>query len=429
MNEGISIGMRKVLRLLRVDPSRWRDKRLLAPLQSSSFTFEDNKLLSLGDAQIAERLSSHLFDYCMRRELVVTAAGMREVLGCLHNHYALRALSERLCLSRVRWGAPEPVEALQPATVLAELEPPPPVLSRWDLQGTSFDFMPHAFAQSREPSMLSNLIGAICVDQGVEAARSAIDALYGENCCPESIPKAAAELLQAQLRAFSPLPVALSILASQGVSVTFKAKAVMIPPSSSSAEPTGAQPNPKPAEQLQETSIAPTTNATPASLKDQLEMAKSWQEKTGSSIVEGGWLPPKEAQPRAFAATLNMGICPLHADRFGVPQPKQGKYVARAKLPKGDLRDPVATSEILKDKDGIDVDTQGMTLPQYLKALSMPHRRCCEVVMVSKPYGAVVGTGVAGFYVVARVKAAESYLQCVMEDVAKFPTLVEPRDK
>jgi hypothetical protein len=205
----------------------------LAPLFAHGFVFEEHQYASLGDAVVAAEIAEAVFAFCTHRRLAVTPNVTRQLAACLQNHYAMRFHAEALGLPDLAASAAAAVDARDPAAVLAALTVPAVGPRRVDLQGTSFEFAPHAFAPSVLGARLSHFIGCVHVFVGPEAAGHVVRNIWGlqggDGDAAVNVPHRAVALLARLVEAYPSNAVALAVLAAQGVSATFTARTIMAP--------------------------------------------------------------------------------------------------------------------------------------------------------------------------------------------------------
>lgn len=213
----------------------------LAPLFSPHFVAEDRQYTALGDAVIAEHLNRVVFEYVAYRGLFVSANVVKQLVSCFHNSLALRYFAENIGLLDLanvdareieRPGDAEATSGEDPAAradrrlrqVLDQLREKPVVPSYQDLAGTSYALDSHPFDPSIWGSRMSHFIGAIKLHVGDAEARTAVSHLWGlelGSAAEVNIPHRAAAMLEQLVAAYSAPVVAESVLAAQGITVSY----------------------------------------------------------------------------------------------------------------------------------------------------------------------------------------------------------------
>lgn len=140
-----------------------------------------------------------------------------------------------------------------------------------------------------------------------------------------------------------------------------------------------------------------------------------------------GWLSREEqwaAQSGpAFSNAVDVAAHHSFADVYGVPNPVQGKVVARIKC-KRQVRDPMFYDNLSDMRKGIPLDTEGMgSTEKLLHALQQPHRRLFEVTMLIMSSADAepkeIGKVTAWRYSVGRDAASKAFLTGVIQDLRR----------
>lgn len=138
------------------------------------------------------------------------------------------------------------------------------------------------------------------------------------------------------------------------------------------------------------------------------------------NVIGSGWLTPEEQSQAgrgpAYTGFTDFSRVRFFADTVGIPAPEQGKRIERKTFFKN-VQDKQFFDTQSDLRKGIPFATNGLSVPEYLSALSKPHNRRFEVSMINGFDGKVIGKAIAPRYTEAREAVCKGYLLAVVKDV------------
>jgi hypothetical protein len=462
--------------------AKWQSPHLLQPIFSGGFSFEFDHLSALGESVIRSTVAEALHQFALRNGKLFSQNASDEVMAVFLNHYSLRFIAERIHFlefaavefretSEGRTLPPPPTstsggsaeedeaEALGRA-MKAVLESPKRSPAAEDVKGTSFEFLPLSCGQSPIATNLTHLIGAVDLEFGSEASTRAVDQLWKLKGADVNVPQVAAKLLADVCNQHGHAPVALAILVASGIKSRFSSRSVALQskvgesgsnfsrtgPSNAANSADSAFPPSEsdPQEYTPPTDgpwalatqtphggpLAPNTasSQTPKSFEQlhREQRVALWKKRTGATTAfqDAGWIDPSAADATNAPNSVELPTKSF-ADFIGMPHPPPfGGYVFQRKFD-SPISDPRSIG-VPEGKEGIEFDTGGLPMTDYLARISQPHHRLFEVRLekvpeVSGPHSklksVLISKGVAPTYSQARVAACSNYLNSLLLDL------------
>jgi hypothetical protein len=459
---------------------------LFAPLFSNNdFVFENQQLTLLGDSLIDAYLSEVFLDYFLNTGIVTTTNTAKLLNSVFHNHFSMRKLAEDLGMMDL-CAPTDPTSSASTLNGLDFLEEQTSGPSGSDVAGTSFENAPLTCGQSELGWKFSHLIGALHQCYGRDGVHALLEVLFDLKGTSNIIGKGTQWLFDLVER-YSPMHVAEALLAAQGISAEFVAATEFIRATPKDASSTSRRDNhegSKPtvvgsmqyqrhtdgAGAIDETqgelgaalstsgrrdgaSVATTLEGFETLRPHDLSVLHSslagpefvnalslWRERAlerevGSSAelevaVPSGWLSPQEHSKAkrgpAYSEFVDFSTASFLADTAGVQHPLPGKRVSRVPFVRPVL-DKQYFDKLSDFRDGIPMDTGGLSVPSFLKQINECHERRFSIALVVDG-SRVLGRATASNYCAARVAVCQGYLMGAVRDLSVMADSSRPQE-
>ncbi|KNH06390.1 hypothetical protein XU18_2895 [Perkinsela sp. CCAP 1560/4] len=413
--------LNQLLSRLSIGSSAWKDWKLLSPLATSHFSFDELRLFTFGDMIIQREVGCYIDTYCDENKLWKCPPMLTNACAaCFLNPLNMQRIAEENGLLELRQDFPLADRAdAESAKDLFYSTEPPPALRTEDVRGTSFQFRPHDFCQDRLSLRLAHFIAAVEIDQGEDKAREVTRKLFRLDDTSPFL-RAIGSLAETITFSRKPGNVSLGVLSAMGIQPLWEVSVdadepqvagreigierddTIHSPESSTAgsilrySPEEYDRNIRLSSQARETDSVLTRKGVVAVLHSILEGS------SGHPIAEA------QHDARTYTEGLDVSSNPFAEDYF-----TSGKR----KFPKTSEQQHSFYETDRDIQRGVQFDTKGKDAQGFIESFRTPQKRVFTVRVKAHTTGNVIAMAQSTSFITARAEALERILLLIAHDL------------